>query len=155
MLLRCHSLVWPAVEQVPEAWLGQGLRFSEGTQELVQPMNGPCGVLAAVHGVVVARALAAGEAVGPNTPVTDAALASALAAILQQCAGEGQPIQLPAWASDVGKDVCVVEVASSEAISTVLAAIDAFKGRGGCVLLVYAVLLTRGVDQVKHPAGHK
>eukprot|EP01046_Picozoa_sp_COSAG06_P013697 COSAG06_NODE_833_length_12029_cov_38.339868_14_plen_61_part_00 len=29
-----------------------------------------------------------------------------------------------------------------------LARIAAFKGRGGCVLLVYAALLSRGVDQV-------
>ena len=29
-----------------------------------------------------------------------------------------------------------------------LARIEAFKGRGGCVLLVYAALLSRGVDQV-------
>jgi hypothetical protein len=144
-----YTLVWPAVEAVPEAWLEQGLCFTEGTQQLVQPKNGPCGVLAAVHGVVVARALAAGEVVDPSTPVTDAALAGALAAILQQCAGVGRPVQLPAWGSDVGKAVRVEEVGSAEAGSAVLAAIDAFKGRGGCVLLVYAALLTRGVDQVK------
>ena len=66
----------------------------------------------------------------------DAALAGALAAILQQCAGVGRPVQLPAWGSDVGKAVRVEEVGSAEAGSAVLAAIDAFKGRGGCVLLV-------------------
>eukprot|EP01043_Picozoa_sp_COSAG02_P026858 COSAG02_NODE_1559_length_11928_cov_2.712233_3_plen_180_part_00 len=155
MLLRCRSLVWPAVEQIPGAWLEQGLCFNEGTQELVQPKNGPCGVLAAVHGVVVARALAAGETVDPDTPVTDAALAGAIVAILQQCAGEDQPFQLPTWASDVGKDVRVQEVAGplAEAGDAVLAAIDAFKGRGGCVLLVYAALLSRGVDQVNTPQG--
>eukprot|EP01046_Picozoa_sp_COSAG06_P027093 COSAG06_NODE_2369_length_6995_cov_7.327001_4_plen_163_part_00 len=66
-----YGLVWPAVESLPEAWLEQGLSFSEGSQELIQPKNGPCGVLAAVHGVVVARELAAGRAVEPKTPVTD------------------------------------------------------------------------------------
>lgn len=66
-----YGLVWPAVEALPEAWLEQGLSFSEASQELIQPKNGPCGVLAAVHGVVVARELAAGRAVEPKTPVTD------------------------------------------------------------------------------------
>lgn len=144
-----YGLVWPAVEVVPDAWLEQGLCFAENTQELVQHKNGPCGVLSAVHGVIVARALAAGEAVGPNTPVTDAALAAALAAILQQCAGEDQPVQMPTWVSDIGKDVSVEEVVATDATDAVLAKIDAFKSKGGCVLLVYAALLTRGVDQVR------
>ena len=68
---------------------------------------------------------------------------------MQQCAGEDQPIKLPTWASDIGKDVSVEEVAATDATDAVLATIDSFKSEGGCVLLVYAALLTRGIDQVR------
>ena len=59
-----YGLVWPAVEPLPEAWLEQGLSFSEPSQELIQPKNGPCGVMAVVQAVIAASALAAGGGCG-------------------------------------------------------------------------------------------
>ena len=139
---------WSGRRSSPAAGVEQGLAFGEGLT-LLQPKNGPCGVLAALHAVVVARALAAGQGAAPDAEVSDAALAGALAAILQQCAGEGEPLRLPAWADAPGKAVTVDEVAAAEAEAALLARLDAFKAPGGCVLLVYAALLCRGADKVR------
>ena len=145
-----YGLVWPAIERVPEAWVEQGFAFTEGKQELLQPKNGPCGVLAAVHGVVVARALAAGASAEPGSAVSDEALAGALAAILTQAAGDGAAVlQLPAWSGEVGQGVLIDEAPVADAAAAILSRVELFKARGGCVLLVYAALLCRGVDQVK------
>ena len=145
-----YGLVWPAIERVPEAWAEQGLAFTEGKLELLQPKNGPCGVLAAVHGVVVARALAAGASAEPGSAVSDEALAGALAAILTQAAGDGAAVlQLPAWSGEVGQGVLIDEAPVADAAAAILSRVELFKARGGCVLLVYAALLCRGVDQVK------
>ena len=52
------KVVWQDVNGIPDAWLGQTLAFTDddadfGGLGIVQPKNGPCGVLAALHAILL------------------------------------------------------------------------------------------------------
>jgi hypothetical protein len=160
-----HGLVWPA-GALPAAWVEQGFAFSGFAHDrlgIPQPMNGPCGVLAALHGRVVAqeilaqRAAAAADVAapgfGPGWEVTDAALARALGAVLVDCAGAGGEVQLAAWVGPVGKAVTTSALPAAEVAAAVEEQIESFKDRGGCLLLVYSAVLSRGEAAVRAPQG--
>ena len=158
-----YSLVWEQPsEQVPDAWLKQGLAF-EGIG-LPQHKNGPCGVLAAVQGRVVARLLRTEEraTITADTTVTPEVLAATIAEMLTQCSSaqmltqctDEQPTVVASWAGQVGQAVTVTEIAStSDVVAAVSVALEAFVGPGGCCLLVYSLLLSRGVAAVRADAA--
>jgi len=66
-----YGLIWPEMTDIPESWLGQSLGFEESCPGIVQPKNGPCGVLAVVHGLVLRQCLKEGK-VTSETRVTEA-----------------------------------------------------------------------------------
>ena len=52
------KVVWQDVNGIPDAWLGQTLAFTDDAADfgglgIVQPKNGPCGVLAALHAILL------------------------------------------------------------------------------------------------------
>merc|ERR1719444_251296 len=52
------GMIWPAAEEPPEAWKNQRLDNPGGEVwkgGIPQPKNGPCGVLAVVHGLIIAE----------------------------------------------------------------------------------------------------
>lgn len=66
---------------------------------IVQPKNGPCGLLAAVNAVLISQCLVNKvEGFGLNFTITDQILASALGAILQQTRPSGQSfVRVARW----------------------------------------------------------
>lgn len=151
------TLVWPKEEDIPDFWINQGLTFDDDHKfGLVQAKNGPCGLLAAVQAELVKQAFHSemqSDDFGPDCKVTDEVLASALATIISRCrSDEKAPFVLADWkdANAVGKQVSSIEVNDAKALpSTILAALPAFKRKGGAVLLLYSCLLTRGIDTVR------
>ncbi|CAK0822317.1 unnamed protein product [Prorocentrum cordatum] len=86
-------VIWPAVEEPPEAWTRQRLDCGDGWPGgIPQPKNGPCGVLAVVHGFMLAGQHAKEAA---DIQVSAQAAAEAIAGILARCRPEeGAPIRL-------------------------------------------------------------
>ena len=135
----------------PSSWVDQGFEFCADSQSrccLIQHKNGPCGVLAVVNAEVLAlmgRPL-------PSASVDDGVLCAAFGAILWRCATAGQ-ITLARWAESPGGDVVGEEpfVADGPAAvaARLLPVLPSWKQRGGCCLLCYSAVLTRGIDKVK------
>merc|ERR1711865_191654 len=143
-----YRLVWPELQPVPESWANQGLEFSADTFGIPQHKNGPCGVLAAVQAVVAAQA---GDALSPTMVVSDQMLASALAAMISQCRPtDDAPCTLATWpAAALVANPNAAELAPDALAASLLENIGQFKAPGGCVLLMYSLVLTRTPDQVK------
>ena len=144
-----HTLLFGGTP-APPAWLEQGFEFSNDPASrcgLLQGKNGPCGALAVVNAEVIAH-------LGcplPSAAVDDETLCAALASILWRCASGGK-IVLASYVGDVGGAVSHDEftVGSAAELGTrLLPKLAIFKGRGGCCLLLYACVLTRGLDNVK------
>ena len=138
---------------VPDAWLEQGFEFSSAAQSrcgLVQGKNGPCGALAALNAEVIAHL----ECPMPDVAVGPEALCAAMAKILCRCATDGKVV-LASWAGEVGGELRedVVEGTDVSSVALALMAVVAsLMGRGGCCLLCYSCVLTRGVDTVRSEA---
>jgi len=151
------SVLWPSVETPPEAWTQQRLDGGAAGIKLgiSQPKNGPCGVLAVVHGLILSEQHS--RDVG-DIEITAEAVAKAVHQILARCRPEpGAPLRLarPKTSGDYRPqaEVEVTEVADpSEAQAEVLARVEGFRGPGGIIDLVYSAVLTRGIDLVTKEA---
>eukprot|EP00051_Salpingoeca_urceolata_P002406 m.49932 g.49932 ORF g.49932 m.49932 type:complete len:519 (+) comp12112_c0_seq1:50-1606(+) len=150
-----NSTVWgPDTGALPASWMEQQLVFSDDPAShfgLVQPTNGPCGVLAALQAeLFVSMWQTAGFS--PASQVPDSALLDAIGRILLRCRPEeSSPVKLATWAGDTrGTDVAVQDVQDPTQLTDKLSdMLPALKGAGGVVLLVYSAVLTRGVDLVR------
>jgi hypothetical protein len=122
-----YTLVWGTASP-PAAWTEQPLGFSTGGAPyegvgLLQPRNGPCGVLAVINAVLVQQ-LRGTPAWGPAIQPTDADLATAIAttiAAAARCGAGGGTCQVAAWAAGggpggAGVDCTAVEIASGGAL---------------------------------------
>jgi len=150
-----YSSVWPEIETIPDAWLKQGMNFDEKVHlGIVQPKNGPCGVLAAVQAVMISQCRKKQNFSEKYKPSAED-LGSAITAILIQGTydekGQSSPAKICTWGSKgVGKDVEVTETKTEKDLyEVVMKNIKQFQDPGGCVLLVYSATLTRGVEQIK------
>ena len=191
------TLVWEGREPVPEAWIEQGLRFGEGVPAapaaagygglcLAQGKNGPCGLLAVLQGVVVSQMLKALEArqgrgaaaamLKAGAKVGDRALATAIAAILRQCAGgaggsgaavvarwqpdaaaaghvklQSVPLGSDGGADDDDDDDDDADDDDSPVLQFLLSpgVLDDFRAPGGAVLLLYSAVHSRGAAAVR------
>ncbi|CAE8728481.1 unnamed protein product, partial [Polarella glacialis] len=149
------SIIWPSVEQPPEAWRNQRLdNGGDGWKGgIAQPKNGPCGVLAVVHGLILANQHSRDIAeidVGPD------ATAKAILDILLRCRPQDgavlrlvRPQQPGAYQPGAELDVTEFSVAAA---AEVRSRIGAFQGPGGIIDLVYSAVFTRGFDLVKQEA---
>lgn len=144
----------------PASWSEQGFEFSEDPAAsigIVQHKNGPCGVLAAVNGVIVAQA----GCPQASTVVTDDMLVSALAAILVHCAiapsvtqvDSAARVIVASWAGEGYTsnqvqefELPVEELAVASHLKTM---IPSLKGPGGVVQFCYSAVLTRGLEKVR------
>lgn len=151
------SVLWPSVEAPPEAWTQQRLDGGAAGVKLgiSQPKNGPCGVLAVVHGLLLAEQHT--RNVG-DVEFSPEATARTLHTILARCRPEpGAPLRLvrPKVGGDYRPEAQleVEEFADPAAAEAeVMARIDGFRGPGGIIDLVYSAVLTRGVDLVTREA---
>lgn len=146
-------VVWPAVEEPPEAWTRQRLDCGEGWPGgIPQPSNGPCGVLAVVHGLMLAGQHSRKAA---DIQVSPQAAAEAIAGILARCRpDEGAPIRLarPRERGNYRPDVELEEQEFSDlaaAAAEIRARVEDFRGPGGLIDLVYSAVMTRGIEQVR------
>jgi len=148
-----YSMVWqdPA-SPVPEAWADQSLAFTSGL-ELPQLKNGPCGVLAAFQAAVVACLLSSNGSVAPDQTPTDQELAGAVMDMLLQAVREGSDVRLVSWQDASQPCQAVTEQlvpADRETLApNVLNWLPSLFAPGGAVLLLYALVATRGVDQLR------
>ena len=82
-----YRTVWPVSSAIPDCWLKQPLRFYK-TEEpnshigIEQPINGPCGILSVIQGVLVAARLRKHGEVDVNQSFSDEEVAEALETIL-------------------------------------------------------------------------
>ena len=162
--------VWPKQTRVPVAWSEQSFDFGAGGEGvppfgLLQPKNGPCGVLAAVHAKVAARCF--GESgFGRGTDardfaVSDDLLSAALADMLLAARAPGgkptAPCVLAAWSSsdaDVSSPEAVrlAPIGPGELLAAIKSRVAEFRGAGGVLLFLYSLVHTRGIEQIKSEA---
>jgi len=152
------GLIWPAVETPPEAWLSQRLDRHGGGSDggwkgaIPQPKNGPCGVLAVVHGLVLAEQHTRQV---EDIEVDVDSLTKVIFGILKRCLPEpGAPIRLvqPADGGNYSP-TAGISVADFSSLDVAMAEIqrrgEAFQRPGGVIDLVYSAVFTRGIDLVR------
>jgi len=148
-----YTLVWPEKTTIAPQWLEQGFQFSTSENQkigLMQPKNGPCGLLAAVNAVLITRCLERVHGFGLNHVITDEILADTLTTILKHTRPAGQDIcRIARWTGPVGEAVETVDVSEGSIFDHFVKHISDFKSRGGAVLFLYSAILTRGVAQIK------
>lgn len=150
-------VIWPAAEVPPEAWREQRLDNGEGGWKggIPQPKNGPCGVLAAVHSNVLAEQHARAPA---DIEVSAEALGRIITQMLTRCRpSAGDPVRLvrPKQRGDYGPSALldIVELSDMSAVAAeVNERIEAFRGPGGIIDLVYSAVFTRGLELVEREA---
>jgi len=149
-----YTVIWPEMKNIPEAWLKQGFSFDEKFPlGIVQPKNGPCGVLAAVQAVLISQCRKKKEFSSQFKPSAQC-LVDAVAAILRQSLkdkAEGTPAIVCTWKDGkVGNEVNEHKASSNKDLEKIIMDnIKDFQGPGGCVLIVYSAALTRGIEQIK------
>lgn len=158
--------VWPSsaassFESIPEAWSMQTLQFEDvqypGAEKsvgcgLVQPKNGPCGLIAAIQAACIAELIRTGN--DGTLKITDEVLVSSLGSILWQAAtasdaGKSSAVaKLVTKASSDGVDM--VDFTDKDALTKAIAeSIDTFKSAGGVVLFLYSLVVTRTVEEIR------
>jgi len=171
-----YRVIWADMREIPPAWLEQRLdwvrpeelRPALGKAELaftkfgiVQPRNGPCGVLAAIQAVLIAGCYGKAD-FGPEYGPSSGDLAQAIATIIAAGAGagaDGAPpqCQVATWrkaeagAAAVGSpaSVDVTSVPTGvELCSFVAEHLADFVAPGGLLLIVYSAVITHGPDAV-------
>eukprot|EP01062_Namystynia_karyoxenos_P045357 TRINITY_DN33678_c0_g1_i1.p1 TRINITY_DN33678_c0_g1~~TRINITY_DN33678_c0_g1_i1.p1 ORF type:complete len:536 (+),score=131.82 TRINITY_DN33678_c0_g1_i1:89-1609(+) len=151
-----YTLAWPAKEPIPAAWLEQGIGFDGSVKSgIVQPKNGPCGILSVLQGMLWREMSAGGAALDVHRAPTEQELGRAIAQMLAGAAslagkeGGGDSVALCRWKGDPGGDIDTERVPGAECERAVAARLADFTGRGGVVLLLYSGVLTRGVAEVR------
>jgi len=150
------SIVWPAQETPPEAWREQQLVGGGGwAGGIPQPKNGPCGLLAAVHGLILAEQHAREVS---EVRVTAEAAAEVILGILWRCRPEERaPVRLvrPRQRGDYRPQAELEETEHTEPAALAqelrLRAGD-FCGPGGVIDLLYSAVLTRGPELLRREA---
>lgn len=151
------GLVWPAREAPPEAWTAQCLDSGSGWPGgIPQPKNGPCGVLAVVHGLM----LSAGQhsRAPAEVQVTPEATAHAILSILARCRpDDSSPIRLvrPKQHGQYGPEAELEESEFADmaaAGAEVRSRVEQFRGPGGIINLMYSAIFTRGTERVQAEA---
>mmetsp|Transcript_31381 Transcript_31381/g.82275 ORF Transcript_31381/g.82275 Transcript_31381/m.82275 type:complete len:542 (+) Transcript_31381:55-1680(+) len=135
-----------------EAWQVQGLQFCDCPvlpYGLVQPEGGPCGVVAPVQATVIKGLLASGTSPADASPAEcTVQLATAITEIVWR-AGSGAAATLVV-PSEHGSGYQAFECQSrSEMSTTVTAKLSGLQAAGGCIALVYSVILSRSVAAIQ------
>lgn len=150
------GVVWPERAAIPEAWREQRLDCQGGwAGGIPQPKNGPCGVLAVVHALILVEQHRRDPL---EIQVTPDATAAAIHGILLRCRPEeGAPVRLvrSKQRGAHGPDAELEETALADpaaALAEIQARVEEFRGPGGIVDLVHSAVMTRGAERVKAEA---
>lgn len=142
-------LVWGRDDGViPEAWLRQKLLFLG--LHMVQDKNGPCGPLALINAMILARMFERERQLEQDRVVTEEEVLDALAAIIERCCGADGQCQVATWTGRVGRDVQATRVQGGDGVRQFMNLNPRmFHGEGCLVLLVYSCVLTRTIEAVR------
>lgn len=160
-----YTVVWGQTRDIPEAWTLQTLDFVSLDQlktiesaftgfGMLQPKNGPCGLLAAIQAVLLAKCSKKTD-FGPEYKPSTNDLAEALATLIASSSADDR-CQVMTWKKPVGsasigspESVDSVEVTSSaELLAFILEHIADFKAPGGLLLIAYSAVLTHSPEKV-------
>ena len=151
-----YNIIWG--DNMPSlAWTEQALTFDASSDDipysqlgLVQNKNGPCGVLALLNAVILSQHLNTNTAT-EFTPPTDDLLAAAIATLLAAPhRNSSSQVQCPMWDDECPGGVNFI--AKPNVIETkdfVLSHLDHFTRPGGILLICYAAVVSRGIQQVQ------
>lgn len=141
-----YKVVWGRDEPIHQGWLDQKIEL-EGLG-ILQQKNGPCGPLACLNAVLIARILEREGSIEKDTVLTEDDVVDAMAHIVENCGNDGQ-VCVCTWKGEKGGQVDVNRVDNGDAVREImLRNSDMFLGAGGIVLLVYSCVFSRGVEQV-------
>lgn len=147
------TFIWPEKKDIPPSWLEQGIQFSDKHNEklgLLQPKNGPCGVLAAINAVIIAQAIVNHHPLLLDVAPDDLAIASAMAKIITNVrTSPTQACRLASWEGTVGQGVRLEDISAENLPQQLVKHMPNFRGRGGAILFLYSVVFTRGVQEIK------
>eukprot|EP00043_Microstomoeca_roanoka_P003086 m.42292 g.42292 ORF g.42292 m.42292 type:complete len:486 (+) comp11904_c0_seq6:92-1549(+) len=165
------AVCWPfAFPQAQHAWFMQGFEFSSslaGDCFFIQHKNGPCGVLAAIQGLVIQELLWPSDD-SPAQPLAAATSASIRSALVQAITFtllqssekggtclvvRGQASQQTFMTTDeflAAVEPQLLEFNDADELKDAVAQhLDEFIGCGGVVQYLYSLILTCGLDRVR------
>lgn len=147
-----HDIVWPSIGKIKESWLHQELQFSDNPGEaigLVQPLNGPCGVLSAIQASLIAYRMDREGTCPANKPFTKEEISATLAKMIKLCrSNENSMCKVVLWENKPGEGVKETTMSEDKVEEFVLTNLDSFLGVGGPILLVYSAVATRTPAQI-------
>ncbi|KAL3915809.1 MAG: hypothetical protein SGILL_005470 [Bacillariaceae sp.] len=120
------SAVWPETKELPESWKDQRLdAFDEATGGIVQPLNGPCGVLAVVQAELWLQQQQDSSSCSCGKTPTEAQLTTSVSNILQRVMkqhgktqvslGDGSTVSLEVAAKRIRTAPALVDAAATTA----------------------------------------
>merc|ERR1712137_98571 len=147
----CASLLW--ADTLHESWKEQAITFSDKKDErigIVQPKNGPCGVLAVIQAYLIANRLK-DRKIDSNEPFSSKELIDALVQIISVCATNEASICT--WETTIHNEKVITGPVALDKLGEVMEEnISQFTGAGGLLLLPFSCIATRGESQVKQDA---
>lgn len=159
-----HKTLLGGERDLPPAWGSQGLTFREQGMRcgLTQHEGGPCGVLAAVQAFVV-RELLLDENAPPLAELPPEAAGEALIGALAHIIWSARMGRLanvvvckrptlPSLRESAGELICTECKSADDVAAAVRAGIGAFMRAPGVAMLLYSLLLTRGIAMVQRDA---
>jgi len=159
-----HKTLLGGERDLPPAWGSQGLTFREQGMRcgLTQHEGGPCGVLAAVQAFVV-RELLLDENAPPLAELSPEAAGEALIGALAHIIWSARMGRLanvvvckrptlPSLRESAGELICTECKSADDVAAAVRAGIGAFMRAPGVAMLLYSLLLTRGIAMVQRDA---
>lgn len=160
-----HKTLLGGERDFPPAWGNQGLTFREQGMRcgLLQHEGGPCGVLAAVQAFVLRHLLMDENAPPSLADVPPEAAGEALVGALSHIIWSARMGRLanvvvckrpalPPLREAVGELICTECKSLDDVTAAVRAAIGAFMKPPGVAMLLYSLLLTRGIAMVQRDA---
>ena len=162
--------MWPKPNSpVPESWAVQGFGLIEEGHGILQPKNGPCGLVAVVLAAVVGAKM---EALASQTESesesescvnedwNDGDVLRALARLVVQAAESDESggedtacATVVSWVDDVGGAVVETEVGLDGVEEAIVSNGEAWLGPGGALLLLYSLVASRGEDVIRREIG--
>ena len=139
------------VAEIPPSWL-QPLEFSTVPGNrfgLLQPKNGPCGVLAILQATLAVQCHDE-DNFGPDYCVSDEKLAGAISSVLSH---NKSSLKMATWSDKVGGLITEHAMDTVEALHAfVVEHLVEYRGEGALALIVYSAYLSRGPAQVAEDA---
>lgn len=146
-----YDLIWPNRAPIVDSWLNQEIQFSTEQGEavgIVQPKNGPCGVLAAVQAALIAYRMDREGECSPGKAFTPEEITGTLSEMISRCSADDL-CRVVLWEKQPGGNVVIEEMPSTGVSAYISNNLEAFLGVGGPILLVYSVVATRTKAQVE------